>query len=70
MKMKHCYTFTDGDMEVGLYQSKLSVETKSKFTVTYGMEMWADLHYADAAARFGGAIMHSLQCAGKLETTP
>lgn len=70
MKMKHCHTFDDGDIPVTLHQSRLSVETEPKFVVTYGVEMWTDLHYADAAARYGGAVMHSLTCAGKMETTP
>lgn len=40
---------------------------KDRFRVVYGMQADDNLTYAQAAAKLGQAIMHSLACEGKLD---
>ena len=38
-----------------------------RFTVKYGAQVDSDLTYAQAAAKYGEAVMHALACEGKLD---
>ncbi len=61
--MKHCHTFTDGDVPVTMHQSP-----HGWFTVTYGKQMRAELTYEETAVEYGECVMHSLTCAAILDT--
>lgn len=37
------------------------------FVVRYGKEVYAELTYAEACAKLGGAIMHALACDGVID---
>lgn len=41
---------------------------KDRFRVTYGKQIDTDLNYAQAAAKYGQAIMHALACDGRLDS--
>ena len=63
MKRKLVYEVSDLDYPVRLIQTGVD-----SFTVTYGMDITKNLNYQQAAAAYGGCIMHSATCVGKLNT--
>jgi len=45
----------------------LSQKSHKNFTVKYGKQVKNNLSYSDAAKEFGLALLHSLNCDGKLD---
>lgn len=63
--MKLVHTFVDGD-----YPVKLERRANGKFRVTYGAEVHDQLTELKAAKEYGVCVMHSLCCAGKVDSDP
>ena len=49
------------------YPISLIKKSKNKFSVIYGQQEDHNLTYPEAACKLGEAIMHALQCKGKLD---
>lgn len=63
--MKTVHEFKDGD-----YPVKLEQRASGKFRVTYGEQVSDQLNELEAAKEYGVCVMHSLCCAGKVDTDP
>ena len=61
-KPKVVYEVTDLDCHVRLIKV-----ARDNFTVVYGTEHKTNLSYVKAAYEFGAAVLHSAQCAGRLD---
>jgi len=60
-----CYQ--PADLETPWGPIKLEQHGKDNFRVTYGLQVDDGLNYAQAAAKFGQAVMHWLACEGRLD---
>jgi hypothetical protein len=63
--MNTVHEFKDGD-----YPVKLEQRANGKFRVTYGEQVSDQLNELEAAKEYGVCVMHSLCCAGKVDTDP
>jgi hypothetical protein len=63
--MNTVHEFKDGD-----YPVKLEQRANGKFRVTYGEQVSDQLNELEAAKEYGVCVMHSLCCAGKVDTVP
>lgn len=57
------------DVPVELYAYPKRAGRIQRYRVSYGQDIRENLNYADAASQLGFSIMHSLECAGKLDTS-
>jgi len=64
---KVIYKQADGSYTIILEQYSTN---SMRFRVTYGLQVYDRLDYANAAAKLGEAIMHSAACSGKFVTSP
>ena len=61
--MKTCYEANFAGFPVVLQQYR----GRDLYRVTYGAQVDRDLSYSAAAKKLGEAIMHGLQCEGRLD---
>jgi hypothetical protein len=68
-KSKETLTVETGDVPVSLYAYPKVKGRIQRYRVTYGQDIRENLDHANAAGQLGFSILHSLECAGKIDSS-